>query len=752
MIDRRVWMLLLACCLAAGGAVAMEPATSEEGAASEEAMVAEEGAPSEEAGEQPGGEAEEDQSKEPSIEGNLAIAEAVKDSLAQVEYTLRFDKGDPPGGGRYGSGLATYVTEERPYEQAAYVLSPTQVITYDPLIHSRFLKGIAVRFGEQVVGAEVERYALGERGMILKLAKPLKGARPLEFDPGKEGPYTAVMYRRVDAEWTIRVASFPTNVGVSRSGRKFFSSPSSCLVVDGEGVPVAVSMLDELPADGTWKGSPLKWPAISAADLAARTKKLEEAFAKGVMRVKLSFRSPKKTSGYGYSSYGDEGKTERNVLGGLIDERRVVVLVSLKPKVTARLERIMVHPPTGKPVPAKFACTLEDYGAFIATLDEPMAGALKLFGGKILDQRYKLLLTASVKIEGEKLTTYYWHNRISSFAIGWKQKVYPGLPGRDEGELLFDRDLRLVAFPIARREKESVASRWSSDYARLTPAAHLAELLPDLAKNSDPSNVPLTEEEENRLAWLGVELQPLNQELARINKVSQLTDNGRIGAIVSYVYPDSPAAKAKIQAADVLIRLHVEDHPKPIDIRIQDYGFSSRPFPWDRLDEVSERYYENIPRPWPPAENTVTRTLTDLGMGKKFELEFCRGGKAQRKTFTIAEGPAHYDSAKRYKSEALGLTVRNLTYEVRRYFHKTPDDPGVIVSKIEPGSKASVSGIKPYEIITHVSERPVTNVEQFEKAIAGQEELRLAVKRMTKGRVVKIRMEAPTTRPASGKD
>jgi S1-C subfamily serine protease len=139
-------------------------------------------------------------------------------------------------------------------------------------------------------------------------------------------------------------------------------------------------------------------------------------------------------------------------------------------------------------------------------------------------------------------------------------------------------------------------------------------------------------------------------------------------------------------------------------------------------------------------------------MGKKFELEFCRGGKAQRKTFTITEGPAHYDSAKRHKSEPLGLTVRNLTYEVRRYFHKTPEDPGVIVSKIEPGSKASVSGIKPYEIVTHVSEKPVANVGEFEKAIAGQEELRLAGKRMTKGRVVKIKMEAATTRPASEKD
>lgn len=94
------------------------------------------------------------------------------------------------------------------------------------------------------------------------------------------------------------------------------------------------------------------------------------------------------------------------------------------------------------------------------------------------------------------------------------------------------------------------------------------------------------------------------------------------------------------------------------------------------------------------------------------------------------------------------MTVRDLTYEIRRYFQKTEQDPGVIVSKIEPGSKASVSGMRPYEIITHVNDKPVMNVKDFEKNIADQQELRLEVKRMAQGRVVKIRMEAATTAPA----
>jgi len=121
-----------------------------------------------------------------------------------------------------------------------------------------------------------------------------------------------------------------------------------------------------------------------------------------------------------------------------------------------------------------------------------------------------------------------------------------------------------------------------------------------------------------------------------------------------------------------------------------------------------------------------------------------------RKPFTVVEGPAHYNSARRHKDEATGLTVRNMTYEVRRYFQKTPEDPGVLISMVEPGSKASVAGIKPFEIITAVNDQPVHDVREFQKLITGGGELRLAVKRMTQGRVVKIRLaETADTQPAA---
>ncbi len=97
----------------------------------------------------------------------------------------------------------------------------------------------------------------------------------------------------------------------------------------------------------------------------------------------------------------------------------------------------------------------------------------------------------------------------------------------------------------------------------------------------------------------------------------------------------------------------------------------------------------------------------------------------------------------KFKSDPLGITVRDMTYAYRRRLRKADDDPGVVVSKVEPGSKASVAGVKPYETITHVNDQPVMTVKDFERLIAGQTELRLSVKRMVQGRVVKITLGPP---------
>ena len=215
--------------------------------------------------------------------------------------------------------------------------------------------------------------------------------------------------------------------------------------------------------------------------------------------------------------------------------------------------------------------------------------------------------------------------------------------------------------------------------------------------------------------------------------------------MVSYVYADSPAAKAGVKMSWVMLNIQVEGDSKPIDIKAREYAPGAN-YPWARWDSLPARYWDGkFPSPWQPTETFLTRKLTDMGFGKKFTATFFADGKQIKKKFTVVASPTHYHTAAKFKSTKVGLTVRQMTYEVRRYFLKTAKDPGVIVSAVEPGSKAGVGGVRPYEIITHVNDQAVSSVTAFEKAIKGKTELRLSVLRMTKNRLVKLNMSAATT-------
>ena len=693
----------------------------------------------------------------------VALLDRLSPSLVRVEYTLQYDKGEAPAvrgciercpncGNYHLNSADDVVRDERPLEAAGFLLSPTQVLTADPLAHPRFVKGITARYAKGTAKAEIAAYVKGQNAIILKLSEPLAQATPLAFDAAKKGPYLAVTYQKLNGEWAAQAGALSMKLTSTESGRRFFAAPSQCVLVARDGTPVGACMKEQLPCDDTWKGSPESWPSMSAAEMAAALRALEERCSKCLLRVSLSFRSPKaqERSGYrGFHSEGDEeNATERNVTGLLLDEKRVLILAQLPAKITARLERVVVHPAAGKGVAAKFASTLTDYGALVATLDEPLEGAVTICSQPISDFRDTFLLSADVAIKGEARVAYFGHERITGFDTGWKQRIYPQLPGDGESLFLFDTKMALAAMPVSQRDKVTVREEWSSTRAAVMPAAYLQEAVADLPKQADPNNVPLSEVEESRVAWMGVEMQSLGRELARANNVSDRTSDGEMGGLVTFVYPGSPAAAAGIEPGYILLRLHVESQPKPLEVRLQDdrYGGADS-FPWDRLDDVPAEYFEQLPKPWPSVENSFTLALTDLGFGKKYTAEFFSDGKAISKEFQVAISPPHFDSAPRHKSEPLGLTVRNLTYEVRRYFQKKDDDLGVIVSKIEPGGKAAVAGLLPYEIITHVNDSPVTGVKDFERLIADQKQLRLSVSRKAQGRIVKIDMTT-ATRPA----
>ena len=689
--------------------------------------------------------------EEPALspEGAVAVAEAISASIVRVEYELQQYNGQSPP----QSYAAEVIPQERPLDSGGYVLSPTQILCVEYGVQPRFIKDTWVQSGDRRIKAAPSAYAIGQVAYLLEPAEPLKDAKPLVFDPTKKGGYLHV-YSRVDrgARQTF-VQALSWQARLTENGNRFLRVDPYCLITDVAGVPVGMIMRDEMPPDDSWKGSPLQWKMLAQAGLKAALEKLEQQASLNMLRVKLNFRSPGGKTPQSYRRYRskeDDSVTEMNVIGLLMDGSTLLVTANLKPKVTARLDRIMVYPPDGKPVQAQYICALADFGCLLAKLDAPLPGAVKLAPektpGDLLALTDQLMLSVVADVQGEKRVTHFGHDRIRSYELGWRRNVYPRVDS-DENLYLFNLKGELAAMPMARRQKMELGDHGrygGSGGPVLTSVAIIRPALADPKNNADTGNVPLGEAQENRLAWMGVELQPLDADLARANNVSDLTDDGETGALVSYVYPESPAGKAGVEPGWVLLRLHVQGQPAPLEVKLDESSnpYSGEAFPWDKLDQLPEQYFDEIPRPWPPAENTFTRSLTDFGIGTKYAAELFHNGQTVRKELEVVDGPPHFDSAPRFSHKQLGVTVRDMTYEVRRYFQRKPDDPGVIISKVERGSKASVSGIKPFEMITHVNDAPVASVKEFERLAQGQDELRLMVKRMTRDRVVKVKFAA----------
>jgi hypothetical protein len=676
------------------------------------------------------------------------IVRAVRPSAVRVEITLRYDRGEAPRGIWAGNLVSlsaddggTYVTEERPKEEPGFLVEERRAIVMDPMIHPRFVERIVVRQGEATVGARIESYTVEGHAMVLLLDEPLPDAKPLAFDAALPRPWYVVSAGIDEGNPYLIAGPLWPRVGMSEDEKKgVLLAGNFQLVVDASGKPVGLSLGTQEPADGAWRGSPLARPLLKLEDLKTELAALENRVAHGVVRVRLNFRSPKQDGRSRFSFSRSEGDTatEMNVAGVLLPDGLALVLTDLQPKDTFRLEKITIHQPAGESAEATFESSMRYYGAFLARLSRPLGGNVTLSTLPIGKHGGKMLLGAQIRLQGESRTTYVQGCGFTSVRLGWRRRHSPQITGQSGSLFLFDREGKLVAFPLGMRERLSEDRSWRRrSYGRMVASESLLKALADPDERVDPANVPSAEQEERRLAWLGVVLQPLGQELARASGVAHLTSDGETGAIVSFVYPDSPAAKAGIESGDVLLRIHAEGHPAPLAVNAQSGRFGGIPLSSNMPPSMRRRFGMGA-TPWPSADNGLTRMLTDLGEGTKCSVELFHDGEVLRKPFVVTLGPPHHGAAARVKHKGLELSVRDLTYEVRRYFQLKPEDPGVIVTKVEEGGKAAVAGIGIFEIVTHVDDKPVADVKAFEAALEGGGEKRISLKFKTRTRIVKV--------------
>ncbi|MFH1761712.1 MAG: hypothetical protein ABIA63_11495, partial [bacterium] len=102
---------------------------------------------------------------------------------------------------------------------------------------------------------------------------------------------------------------------------------------------------------------------------------------------------------------------------------------------------------------------------------------------------------------------------------------------------------------------------------------------------------------------------------------------------------------------------------------------------------------------------------------KKIIIGYLRDGINKECQIYIRRAPKDFQSAEKYANKYLGLTVKDITYEVRDALKIPYKSPGIIVSKIEPGSPAAIGRIGLFEVIEAVDGKVIKNTGSFEKLI-----------------------------------
>jgi serine protease Do len=174
--------------------------------------------------------------------------------------------------------------------------------------------------------------------------------------------------------------------------------------------------------------------------------------------------------------------------------------------------------------------------------------------------------------------------------------------------------------------------------------------------------------------WLGVQIQPVTEEIAE----SLGVEEGK-GALVASVVPDSPAAKAGVRVGDLIV------------------GFNG-----EALTE-----FRDLPRRIANAEIGTRATLSVERKSKIRKLPFKIGLMPSEEPQTLASA----QGADAQSSSKLGLRLAGLTSEARERYGLSEQAEGVLVVRVEPNSPAARAGIEAGTLIRMVGRQPVATPE-----------------------------------------
>jgi len=180
-------------------------------------------------------------------------------------------------------------------------------------------------------------------------------------------------------------------------------------------------------------------------------------------------------------------------------------------------------------------------------------------------------------------------------------------------------------------------------------------------------------------AWLGVGIQELTEELS-----AQFGVKPEDGVLVGNVMSDGPAERGGVKPGDI----------------IQEFNGT-------KITGVHQ----------------LQREVAGSPVGSQARMTVLREKQPQRLTITLGEQPADLTAAgpgpvPADAADRFGLTVQDLTPELRNQFRLNNVD-GVVVASVDETGPAARAGVRPGDVITEANREPVKTTRDFNR-IVGQ--------------------------------
>ena len=711
------------------------------------------------------------------VERTAALHDRFGASFVEVAWKLRRDEeGRSPArsmpyrcpncGGIHYRNLDSLISENRSYAVPGFALAADRFLSYDPRFRTSGVERVEIRLpaepGRSWPARAVASYP--EKGALLFATdEPLPGVEPLSFAAAGAMPDEPSFFfvAREDGMLTTGVRSRSANdfTRFPALGRDYVKGVENALLVNASNEAVTISFRDRFEVGKDGFEAPSDWtaaePDASEKAAAALEARLARAYLPVFLRLDPKSQEERQGRGmrYSYDDDDDDGGDgdEKDLVGAVFAGGRVMIPTGAGAGEIARLDKIEATLPDGTKVPLRFEGALKDYAIVVAAFEngvpegvEPLEPA----EGPVESRYLQPAFSADVEKRGDAIRIRVGYDVLDSFDVGRDDRIRAA--AEDD---LFDADGRIVQWAADRRRG---GSRWSADHDWLNGA-----LLADFAAGRlpvDPEIVPRKGKDRVRVAWFGADLQPVTKEVAREKKALAWLGTKRDrevdtrGALVSHVYPGSAAEKIGVKEGDILLFARSDDGSVRRAIEKTDgYGES---IDWEEIyEQAPVQLFERIPvTPWPGVGEDADAVLTSFGIGNRIGVEWLSDGAFRQAELDVEVAPPSYRTATRARSKALGVIVADATFEVREYYKLADDETGVVVTKCKNGSPAAVAGLRPFELVTKVDDRPVADARAFLEATKGRETVTLTVRRLTSTRVVRVSLRPEDNVPAADPD